>query len=89
MIEAISETRPMVAPISLMAGNGPWVAARMPVICAPMSPVAFWAASVLTPRARPPIPGPRRLDGGIERQQINLFGNRSDQLDASPMRLAA
>jgi hypothetical protein len=40
MVEEISEMRPMVRLISLMAATDPCVAAWMPVICWPISPVA-------------------------------------------------
>src|ERR1700687_1829836 len=50
MVEAISEIRPMVPPISLIAVTDSWVADCMPVICELISLVALavWPASGLT-----------------------------------------
>jgi hypothetical protein len=41
MVEEISEIRPMVPQISLMAATDSCVAACMPEICEPISSVAF------------------------------------------------
>ena len=41
MVAAISEIRPMVSPISLMAPTNSCVAACMPAICDEISSVAF------------------------------------------------
>ena len=88
MVAAISEMRPMVPPISLMAATDSWVAVCMPAIWVPISSVALavWAASALTSWATTAKPlaglaGARRLDGGVERQQVGLLGDRGDQLD--------
>ena len=35
------------------------------------------------------LAGARRLDGGVEREQVGLLRNRGDQLTTSPMRVAA
>ena len=60
----------------------------MPAICVPISSVALavCAASALTSwrddgEALAGLAGARRLDGGVERQQIGLLGDRRDQLD--------
>ena len=78
----------MVPPISLMAATESCVAVCMPAICVPISSVALavCAASALTSlgdhgEALAGLAGARRLDGGVERQQVGLLGDRGDQLD--------
>ena len=60
MVEAISDIRPMVSPISLMAPTDSWVAAWMPDICWLISPVAFavCSASAFTSDATTAKPRP-------------------------------
>src|SRR3954471_7572875 len=60
MVEAISDIRPMVSPISLMAATDSWVAAWMPDICWLISPVAFavCSASAFTSDATTAKPRP-------------------------------
>jgi hypothetical protein len=69
MVDEISDMRPMVSPISLIAETEPWIAFWMPAICWLMSPVALavWSANALTSDAttakpRPASPAPCRLD---------------------------
>ena len=56
------------------------------MICWLISPVAFavcsasaFTSDATTAKPRPGFAGPRRLDGGIERQQIGLAGDGVDQ----------
>ena len=60
MVEEISDSRSMVPLISLMAPTDSWVAAWMPVICWPISPVALavCSASALTSEATTAKPRP-------------------------------
>ena len=79
--------RPMVLPIALMAPTESCVAVCMPAICVPISlgRLGGLRGERLDLRgddreAAPGLAGARRLDGGIERQQIGLLGDRGDQL---------
>jgi len=60
MVEAISDSLSIVPPISLMAPTDSWVAAWMPEICWPISPVAFavCSASAFTSKATTAKPRP-------------------------------
>src|SRR5665213_1284389 len=60
MVDEISAIRPLVRPISLIAAPEPCVAAWMPVICWPISPVAFavCSASAFTSEATTANPRP-------------------------------
>ena len=60
MVEEISDSFSMVPLISLMASTNSWVAAWMPVICWPISPVAFavCSASAFTSEATTAKPRP-------------------------------
>ena len=88
MVEAISEILPTVPPISLIAAtdflrrslHAGDVAGNLVGRLRGLAGERFdfggnhrKAASGLT--------GTRRLDGGVERQKIGLFGDRGDQLD--------
>ena len=82
------EIWPMVAPISLIAATNSCVASCMPAMWLEMSSVAFavWLASDFTSdgdhgKAAAGVARARRLDRGVEREQIGLLGDRSDQLD--------
>src|SRR5712675_2031484 len=87
MVEDISDNFSMVPLISLIAPTDSWVADWMPVICWPISPVAFavCSASLHLRRhdgeAAPGFASTRRLDGGIQGQQIGLSGDGVDQFD--------
>ena len=79
--------RTIVAPISLIATTESRVADCMPAIWLPISSVALavCVASSLHLRrdhgkAAAGLAGARRLDGGVERQQIGLLGDGGDQL---------
>ena len=78
----------MVAPISLMAATKSLVAACMPAICVPISSVALavcvasaFTSEATTAKPRAGLAGARRLDRGVERQQVGLLGDGGDQLD--------
>jgi hypothetical protein len=76
----------MVPLIALIAFTDSWVAAWMPDICWPISPVALEVCSASAFRrhdrkATAGFSGPRRLDGGVERQQVGLFGDGVDEFN--------
>jgi hypothetical protein len=88
MVEAISDMRPMVSPISLMAPTDSCVAAWMPEIC--VRDLAGGLRGLLGQRlhfgghdreAATGFAGTRRFDGRVERQQIGLARDVVDQLD--------
>ena len=85
---AISEIRPWWPPISLIAATDSSVADCIPAICAPIlvGRLGGLRRQQLHFRGdhRKTLAGlarARRLDGGVERQQIRLLGDRGDQLD--------
>ncbi len=86
--EEISDRRSMVEEISLMAPTESLVAAWMPEICWPISPVGL--RRLLGERlhfggdhgeAAAGLAGARRLDGRVQRQQVGLAGDGVDQFD--------
>src|SRR3981189_1224729 len=88
MVEDISDSFSMVPLISLIAPTDSWVADWMPVICWPISPVAFAVCSAsaftsdpTTAKPPPALASTRRLDGGIQGQQIGLSRDGVDQFD--------
>ena len=87
IVDEISDIRPMVSPISLIALTDSCVAAWMPEICALISPVALALLGQALnfgcneSKAATRLAGSRRLDGGIQRQQVGLTCNGVDQLD--------
>ena len=77
----------MVPPISLIAATESCVAVCMPAICVQISLVALavWRGERLDllgdhRKAAAGFAGARGLDGGVERQQVGLLGDRGDQL---------
>src|SRR5450631_3410538 len=87
MVEEISDSFSTVPLISLIAPTDSCVAAWMPEICWPISPVAFavCSASAFTSdhhrKATASLAGPRRFDGRVQGQQVGLTGNGIDQFD--------
>src|SRR3982074_2675656 len=87
-VVAISEMRPIVSPISLMAAT-----ASCAAVCLP----GVWPAALagrfgglggelldLLPHDREApagLAGARRLDGGVEREQVGLLGDRLNEID--------
>ena len=85
----------MVVPICLIASTNSWVATCIPAIWLLISLVALavcaasaFTSCATTAKPRPEFAGARRLDGGVQRQQIGLLRDRGDQVDhiADPQR---
>ena len=88
MVEEISDSFSIVPEISLMALTESWVAAWMPLICC--ADLAGGLRGLLGQRlhfggdhrkAAAGFTGARRLDGGVQREQVGLAGDGVDQLD--------
>ena len=85
---AISEMRPMVPPISLMAatdscGRGLHAGDLRADLVGRLGGLGGQRLDLLGDHreALAGLAGARRLDGGVERQQVGLLGDRGDQLD--------
>jgi hypothetical protein len=86
MVVAIWLISPMTAPMPWIAPTASWVAVWICAICAAISPVALavWVARFFHLRrdhgeAVAGLAGARRLDRGVERQQVGLPGDVLDQ----------
>ena len=96
MVDEISDSFSIVPLISPMAPTACSVAAWIAAICSPISSVALavcsasaFTSEATTAKSAPGFARARRLDGGVERQQVGLLGDRVISLTTSPMRLAA
>jgi len=89
MVEEISEMRPMVPPITLMAATDSSVAVCMPAIWALISSVALavWAASALTSWAT--TAKPRPASPARAASMVALSASRLKQLFESALRQRA
>ena len=85
MVEEISEIRPMVAPISLIADDR--ILGRRLDVGDLLADLVGRLRGLLGKRlhfggdhgkAAAGVAGARRLDGGVQRQQIGLSGDRSE-----------
>ena len=79
-----------------MARDASWAADWIEPICSAISSVAFavlpgkdFTSTATTANPFPDFPGARRFDGRVERKQIGLPGNRLDEADDLPDRVAA
>ena len=88
MVEAISDMPPMVSPISLIAptdscGRGLDAGNLLADLAGRLRGLLGQRLDLRGDhgKAAAGLAGARRLDGGVERQQIGLPGNGGDQLD--------